>query len=115
MEMTPATDKEKEAYRHREVANGVRTDDFVKAVSWCSRPIHKAIRDIFLKTTDIDILLAALPGIEEKDRTLIRDRLPGLPGRCPGGGGRPTGTVTTCSRHSPNAWAKMRPRPWNAT
>ena len=37
--------------------------------------VRNATRDIFTKTTDIDILLAALPGIEDMDRLLIRDRL----------------------------------------
>ncbi len=63
----------------REVANGVCADDFIKAVSWCREPeVRKAIRAIFMKTTDIDILLAALPGIDDTDRALIRDRLQGF-------------------------------------
>jgi hypothetical protein len=65
-----------EAYTRREVANGVRTDDFIKAVSWSREPqIRKAIRDIFTKTTGVDILLAALRGVEDTDRILIRDRI----------------------------------------
>ena len=73
---SPATDEEMDAYTRREAANRVRTDDFIEAVSWRREPeVHKAIRDIFTKTTDIDILLAALPGIEDVDRALIRDRL----------------------------------------
>jgi hypothetical protein len=73
---SPATDEELDAHSRREAANRVRTDDFVKAVSWCREPeVQNAIRDIFAKTTDIDILLAALPGIEDTDRALIRDRL----------------------------------------
>src|SRR5205823_617222 len=68
--------KEMDASIRREVANGVDTDDFIKAVSWSRETeVRKAIRDIFTKTTDIDILLAALPGIEDTDRALIRDRL----------------------------------------
>jgi hypothetical protein len=49
----PATQKEVEACTRRDVANGVRTDDFVKAVSWCREPeVRKAIQDIFTKTTN---------------------------------------------------------------
>jgi len=73
---SPATDEESDAYSRREAANRVRTDDFIEAVSWSREPdVRKAIRDIFTKTTDIDILLAALPGIEDTDRVLIHDRL----------------------------------------
>jgi hypothetical protein len=73
---SPATEEELDAYIRREVANGVRTDDFVKAVSWCpERKIREATRAIFMRTNDVDILLAALPGMEETDRDLIRNRL----------------------------------------
>ncbi len=73
---SPATDQEMDARTRREAANRVRTDDFIKAVSWCREPkVHEAIGDIFRKTTDIDVLRAALPGIDDADRVLIRDRL----------------------------------------
>jgi len=76
---SPATNKELDAYVRREVANGLRTDEFVKAVSWCKEPqVREAIRAIFVKTDDIDILLAALPGIEDTDRNLMMNRLQGF-------------------------------------
>ncbi|HKQ50703.1 MAG TPA: hypothetical protein VJZ71_21725 [Phycisphaerae bacterium] len=71
---SPATEKELDASIRREVANGVRTDEFIKAVSWCrDSKVREAIRAIFTKTGDIDVLLAALPGIDDTDH--IRDRL----------------------------------------
>jgi hypothetical protein len=73
---SPATRSENDAWTRREVANAVSTHEFVKAVSWCREPeVHEAIRAIFTRTGDIDILLAALPGIEDRDRTLIAARL----------------------------------------
>jgi hypothetical protein len=73
---SPATEKELDAYIRREVANGVRTDEFVKAVSWCSeKKVREAIRDIFAKTDDIDVLLASLRGIDGSDSKLINERL----------------------------------------
>jgi len=73
---SPATQVELAAYVRREVSNGVRTDSFIKAVSWCQcTPIRAAIRAIFVKTDDIDIMLAALPGVADSDGTLVSDRL----------------------------------------
>jgi len=73
---SPGTDAESDARVRREVANGVRTDEFIKAVAWCPEPkIHEAVRTIFTTTDDIDILLAALSGIGDADRTLITSRL----------------------------------------
>lgn len=72
---SPATEKELDAFRHREVANGVRADEFIEAVSWCPEPkVHESIRGIFTRTDEIDSLLAALPGVD--DAKLLRDRLP---------------------------------------
>jgi hypothetical protein len=69
-----ATESELDAFIKREVANGVGTDDFIEAVSWCKTPqVATAIQEIFTKTDDIDNLLAALPGIE--DKPLIKARL----------------------------------------
>lgn len=71
-----ATETEQEAWRRREVANGIRTDRFIEAVSWCAEPdVRRAIRDVFAMTSDVELLLAALPGIEDTDRVLIRTRL----------------------------------------
>ncbi len=80
------TDEENDADHRREAANRVRTDDFIGAVSWCREPVVRtAIRDIFTKTTDVDILLAALPGIEDAELRLNPRPIPGLPGCSPCG------------------------------
>jgi hypothetical protein len=71
-----ASEDESAARTRREVANGVDACGFIKAVSWCPEPkVREAIRTIFANTSDIDMLLAALPGIEAADRDLIRNRL----------------------------------------
>lgn len=73
--MLPTTD-ESDHFVRREVANGVRTSDFIKAVSWSREPaVRAAIRDIFARTTDVDILLASLPGGQDFDRKLVGERL----------------------------------------
>ncbi len=73
---SPATEEELDTFVRREVANGVRTDRFIKAVAWCQETkVREAVRAIFTRTDDVDILLAALPAIEDTDRDVIRDRL----------------------------------------
>jgi hypothetical protein len=70
------TPKEMEAWERRELTNGVRTEKFVKAVSWCKdSAIRAAVHSIFKRTGDVDILLAALPGIDAAEPDLIRMRL----------------------------------------
>jgi HEAT repeat protein len=60
----------------REVANGVCTTDFLKAVSWCMEPaIQKALLDIFLRTNDAEVKLAVLPSVKESRPDLIIPRL----------------------------------------
>jgi hypothetical protein len=58
----------------RNACSPVRTKDFIKAVSKSREPkAQKAIRAIFTKTTDVDLLLAALPAYRNRaDRSLIR-------------------------------------------
>ncbi len=73
---SPATSQELDAYTRRAVANGVRAEDFLKAVAWCPEPrVRAAVRAVFTRTDDTDILLAALPGLGDADRPLVRDRL----------------------------------------
>jgi len=70
------TDAESAAFEKREVANGVRTDEFIKAVSWCRQPaIHAELLSIFRRTTDPDLLLASMPAIIQTDAALVRTRL----------------------------------------
>lgn len=55
---------------------GVRTEEFVKAVSWSPRPkIQAELLDMFRKTTAADILLAALPGVGKEYDDLAFQRL----------------------------------------
>jgi hypothetical protein len=68
---------------------GVPTEDFVKAVSWSSRPrIRAELLDIFRKTADRKALLAALPAVgKEHDELVFRritEQLAGLPTNEPG-------------------------------
>jgi hypothetical protein len=68
-----------EAWERREVANGARTDELVRAVCWCKEPaIRDAVRSIFQRTGDIHILLAALSGIDQSDENLILPRIESL-------------------------------------
>jgi hypothetical protein len=68
----------------REESNGVQTEDFVKSVSWSDAPtVRREILNIFNKTTDTDLLLAALPGIDSSRSNLIRTRLEDFIDRLP--------------------------------
>jgi hypothetical protein len=82
---SPATDKELAAWARREVANGARTDELVRAVSWCREPaIRDAVRSIFRRAGDVDILLAALPALDDKaDADLMRTRIGSFLGQVP--------------------------------
>jgi hypothetical protein len=78
------TDAEMTAWKRREVANGARTDQLVKAVAWCKEPAVRAeVRSVFKRTGDVDILLAALPALDEDDAALLRDRLAAFLDRVP--------------------------------
>ncbi|WP_145169040.1 hypothetical protein [Rubripirellula lacrimiformis] len=53
----PATDSEMDVWISREVANGVRTDEFIEAVVWCKHPaIVAEIKSIANRTDDDDII-----------------------------------------------------------
>jgi HEAT repeat protein len=53
-------DVRSEASKEREVKNGVRTEEFIKAVSWCKAPaIQQALADIARRTNDSEIKEAA--------------------------------------------------------
>jgi hypothetical protein len=65
-------DDELEGRHYR--TNGIDTPEFIRAVAWCKEPaIRAALTTIFRRTTDREILLAALDAVE--DRNLIRGRL----------------------------------------
>ncbi len=72
---SPSNEAERESWVKREVYNGVRTDEFVKAVSWCGEPAVRAqITAIFERTRDPDILVAALPAVTDSNQRLISSR-----------------------------------------
>jgi hypothetical protein len=71
-----SAEAELDGFMRREVANRVRTAEFVKAVAWCQEPqILTALRRIFNRTTDSQILLAALPAIQRGDSGLVKTRV----------------------------------------
>jgi hypothetical protein len=79
-----SSDGEMDAYVQREITNRVRTVEFVKAVAWCTEPaIQTELVGICRRTTDSQILLAALPAIDQEHRGLVRDRLESFLRRLP--------------------------------
>ncbi|MGB8371126.1 MAG: hypothetical protein ACLPYZ_18340 [Limisphaerales bacterium] len=66
------------------VSNGVSAEDFIKGVSWSEAPaVRREVLDIFKRTTDTDLLLAALPGVDSGETNLIRARLEDFIDRLP--------------------------------
>ena len=60
----------------REVANGVRAEEFIRAVAWCEEPhILRELSNIFKRTSDPRLLLAALSGIDATRNDLAQTRL----------------------------------------
>lgn len=58
------------------LTNGLRAEEFIKAVSWSEDPaVQRELSNIFKRTTDTQILLAALPGIESSQSDFARQRL----------------------------------------
>jgi hypothetical protein len=58
------------------LTNGVRAEEFIKAVAWSDAPnIRREILDIFKRTTDSELLLEALAGLDAKDGALANNRL----------------------------------------
>jgi hypothetical protein len=67
-------DRQLDGYMGRQVANGVRADEFIKAVAWTKdSAVRAALARVFKRAEDVDALLAALPAIEDKE--VIRGRL----------------------------------------
>ena len=67
-------DRELDSFMRRCVANGVRADDFVKAVAWSkSLTVRASLVALFKRAEDVDALLAALPAVE--DTEVIRSSL----------------------------------------
>jgi hypothetical protein len=70
-----STGKEINDYIKQVVANGVRTSDFIKVAATSTLPeIRDAVRDIFLRTDDVAIMLATLPCVPAADAKLVKER-----------------------------------------
>ena len=71
---SPASDQR---FHQREEANGVDTQEFLRAVSWCKRPAVRAqIRAAWRRASDPFLLWwALLPGLEPSDWPMVRDKL----------------------------------------
>ena len=67
---------ELDAWMMREVGNGVRTAEFIKAVSWSVHPrVQTAVLSAFTRSWDPEVLLACLPGIPPNHDDLVLERL----------------------------------------
>jgi len=70
------TDAEMDAWMKQTVANGVRADEFVKAVAWCREPaVEQALFKLFQRATNIDVILNSLPSVAPDHPDLVRQRL----------------------------------------
>ena len=79
-----------DGWMHRCVANGVRPDEFLKAVSWSKAPaVRASLLKMFERAEDPRELLAVLPTVE--DEALIRKRLEKLVRALPADEGGPYG------------------------
>ncbi len=59
-------------WENPELASGVRTDNFIKAVSWCPDPrIQSEMRCIVRRTSDPEIMAAALRGVGPSFRSAL--------------------------------------------
>jgi HEAT repeat protein len=64
-----------EDWQRRDLANGVGVTEFVAAVIWCKEPtIREVLTDIFRRTDDKRVMLAALPAVQETHPELIIPR-----------------------------------------
>jgi hypothetical protein len=56
----------------RDIANGVFTVEFIKAVSWCKEPgIQAALFDIFQRTNDAEILTTVAPALTDHKNLIV--------------------------------------------
>jgi hypothetical protein len=97
-------DREPDGFMHRCVANGVRADDFIKAVAWSkNRAVRQALTGVFRRAGDVDAMLAALPAV--KDTELVRKRLEAAVDALPADEGGPYGQgfylLTALGRRTP--------------
>jgi hypothetical protein len=70
------TDAEMRDWMQQTLANGVRADEFVKAVAWCHEPaIKQALFRLFQRATEIDVVLHASLSVALDHRDLAQQRL----------------------------------------
>jgi hypothetical protein len=80
------------ATMHQDVTNGVRGDDFVKAVAWCPEAtVRQAVFRVFQRATDVRVILNASPGVAPDHPALARDRLTRMLEHLPEGSADPFG------------------------
>lgn len=59
-----------------EVSNGVRAKEFLAAVSWSDAPaVRREVLNVIKRTTDQDVLLAALGGVDASQKEVVKARL----------------------------------------
>jgi hypothetical protein len=64
--MDVGKDSDVDGYMRRSVANGVRAEEFLKAVAWFpGRVVRDALTDLFKRAGDEEVLLAVLPAVED--------------------------------------------------
>ncbi len=69
-------DVETRDYEKRNEINGLRAEDLIQAVSWSNDPkIQNEALRIFNATTDTQVLVAALPGIDQQNAPQALERL----------------------------------------
>jgi HEAT repeat protein len=84
--------EERKGWMLREVANGARTTELLKALTWCKEPaIRQALLDLFLRSDDARVTLAVLPAVKETRADLIIPRLRSLLHNLPKSEGSPRG------------------------
>lgn len=81
---SPASPAELDRYTAQCVANGVRADEFVKAVAWCREPrIKAALLRIFDRATDPDVVRASMRSVGPDDPARIIERASAMIARLP--------------------------------
>jgi hypothetical protein len=84
---SPWSPEESQRYMKQCAANGVRADDFVKAVAWCTEPRMKAaLLRVFDRAADPGVVLASMRSVAPDDPRKIRERVAAMIAALPGEG-----------------------------
>jgi hypothetical protein len=68
--------EDQQHWMDRYLTNGVRAEEFIKAVVWSDTPvIRRELLSIFKRTTDLRIFLTVLPGVDVSGSELARKKL----------------------------------------